>query len=78
MAKFPVLCARDADHYVALANRIIADPAFKAATGVMGKQFFDAEINNAGYYAAHFLAAFARAANLAFAMPATVSKKCAA
>jgi glycosyltransferase involved in cell wall biosynthesis len=55
LAQYPVLCAKDADDYVALANKIIADPAFRTSIGAAGKRFFDEEINNAGYYSGRFL-----------------------
>jgi len=55
LAKYPVLCAMDADHYVVLAGRIIGDPAFRAAVGTAGKRFFDKEIDNASYYSGRFL-----------------------
>ena len=54
LSKYPVLCARDPADYVALANRLIADPAFRSAAGTAGKRFFDEEINNAMYYSARF------------------------
>jgi len=55
LSKYPVLCAKDAEHYVALAHRLIDDPAFRGAVGAAGKRFFDDEIGNAGYYSGRFL-----------------------
>jgi hypothetical protein len=62
LAKYPVLCAKDSGHYVALANKVIGDPAFRAAVGAAGKRFFDEEINNSGYYSGRFLDTIAQIA----------------
>lgn len=67
LAKYPVLCAKDADDYVALANRVVADPAFKASVSAIGKQFFDKEIGNAGYYSVRFFDTIAEIAKTKFA-----------
>lgn len=53
-ASGPILCARDPDEYVALANRLIADRDFRLATGARGQAFFEAEVDNGEYYARRF------------------------
>ena len=73
LAKYPVLCARDADHYVALANRVIADPAFRVAAGMAGKRFFDEEIDNAGYYSERFFDTIIEIAKTKFAARASAA-----
>lgn len=67
LAKYPVLCAKDADDYVALANKIIADPVFRASVGAAGKRFFDEEIDNAAYYSERFFGTVAEIARAKFA-----------
>ena len=51
----PILAARDPDEYVALANRLVADPAFREEVGTRGRAFFEAEVNDGEYYARRFL-----------------------
>ena len=53
-AAYPVLRARNAEEYVALAGRLIADTAYRAGVGARGKAFFEAQIDNGDYYAARF------------------------
>jgi hypothetical protein len=54
LAKYPVLCAKDPVHYVALAGKIIDDPSFRAAAAEAGQWFFEKEINNTRDYSARF------------------------
>lgn len=66
LSKYPLLCAVDASDYVALANKVIADPDFRASASAAGKRFFDEEINNAGYYSKRFLDTIAAIAKAKF------------
>ena len=69
LARYPVLCAKDPAHYVALAGRIIDDPAFRAAVSAAGKRFFEDEINNSAVYATRFFDTIAEIARNKLGVP---------
>ncbi len=53
-SRFPILCARDNEHYVQLANRLVTDAHFRAEAGARGQAFYREEIGNNSYYADRF------------------------
>lgn len=51
----PVLCAADADEYVAMAGRLIREPALRREAGAREKAFFEAEMAAGPAYAVRFM-----------------------
>jgi len=65
LERHPILCARTPDEYVQLANKLIADPAFRSEVASRGKRFFEEEINSLPYYSRRFFDTIAEiAANI--------------
>lgn len=60
--KHSILCARDTEEYVALAGRLISDPAWRAQIGARGRAFFQEELGNTKAYAERFFATVFRIA----------------
>ena len=60
--EYAILCARDTEEYVALAGRLINDPAWRAEIGARGQAFFREEQGNNIVYAKRFFATVARIA----------------
>ncbi len=60
--EYAILCARDTEEYVALAGRLINDPAWRAEVGARGQAFFREEQGNNVVYAERFFAAVIRIA----------------
>ena len=58
----PILCARDAAEYVALAGRLISDEAWRATIGARGRAFYEEELENNKAYAQRFFATIQRIA----------------
>lgn len=61
--EFPILCASDAEEYVALAGRLIGDPAWRKNIGEKGRAFYLEELNRNTTYAEHFFATIQRIAD---------------
>ena len=60
--EYAILCARDAEEYVTLAGRLIADVAWRKEIGARGLAFFRKELQNNAAYAERFFATVARIA----------------
>jgi hypothetical protein len=60
--EYPILYARDAEEYVALAGRLIADPGWRETVGTRGHAFFLDEMRSSSDYAERFFATVSRIA----------------
>lgn len=60
--EYPILCARDTGEYVALAGRLISDPAWRKTVGDRGHAFYREEVKNNPNYAERFFATIGRIA----------------
>lgn len=60
--EYPILCARDADEYVALAGKLIAEPEWRAAIGQRGEAFYREEMQKNAAYAERFFETVSRIA----------------
>lgn len=61
--EYAILCARDAEEYVALAGRLITDVAWRNEIGARGLTFFREELQNSAAYAERFFTTIARIAD---------------
>lgn len=68
--EYPILCARDTEEYVALAGRLISDPAWRKTVGERGHALYREELRNNKTYAERFFATISRIAAAKLAPPA--------
>ena len=58
-----ILCARDADEYITLANRLVSEPSWRKEVGARGRGFFLEEHGKSKTYAALFFETIERIAS---------------
>lgn len=68
--RFPILCARDAAEYVALATRLVVEASWRERAGARGREFFLEEQRRAPVYAARFFELVERIASAKLGRPA--------